>query len=325
MVDKRLEPISNIAFHYGVNPDTLRRHYKNQLSDYRTWDQGAHAEDYLLFKDNLSEHLAIDEVALSKGELYTLLSSRDNKDKKLISTVSGTKAEDLIEVFSKLPLDQRLRVKEVTLDMSNSLGKAVSICFPKAQKVTDRFHVVRLVAEALQQVRIDQRWIEIAADNQAFIKAQKAGYKHNPRLLPNGDTLKQLLARARYLLYKWPYQWTLQQQQRAVLLFQQYPKIRQAFDLSLSFKAIYNVTDLKKAREALSLWIQDAMASQLDAFKAAAGSIIQHFDTILAFFLNRATNAHAESFNAQIKLFRANLRGVTKTRFFLYRLQKIFA
>ena len=46
---------------------------------------------------------------------------------------------------------------------------------------------------------------------------------------------------------------------------------------------------------------------------------------ILAFFNNRSTNAHAESLNAQIKLFRANLRGVSNTKLFLYRLQKVFA
>ena len=49
------------------------------------------------------------------------------------------------------------------------------------------------------------------------------------------------------------------------------------------------------------------------------------FEGILAFFNNKSTNAHAESLNAQIKLFRANLRGVTDTKYFLYRLQKIFA
>ncbi|MBC7587817.1 MAG: transposase, partial [Chitinophagaceae bacterium] len=37
------------------------------------------------------------------------------------------------------------------------------------------------------------------------------------------------------------------------------------------------------------------------------------------------TNANAESFNSKIKLFRANQRGVVDTKFFLFRLQKLFA
>jgi hypothetical protein len=48
-------------------------------------------------------------------------------------------------------------------------------------------------------------------------------------------------------------------------------------------------------------------------------------ETILNYFVNRNTNANAESFNAKIKLFRANLRGVTDTKFFLLRLEKLFA
>jgi transposase len=50
-----------------------------------------------------------------------------------------------------------------------------------------------------------------------------------------------------------------------------------------------------------------------------------HLEDILNFFNNRTTNAHAESFNAKIKLYRANLRGVSNTRFFLFRLEKLFS
>ena len=43
------------------------------------------------------------------------------------------------------------------------------------------------------------------------------------------------------------------------------------------------------------------------------------------FFKNRSTNANAESFNSKIKNFRANLKGVTDGKFFLFRLEKLFA
>lgn len=48
-------------------------------------------------------------------------------------------------------------------------------------------------------------------------------------------------------------------------------------------------------------------------------------ETILNYFKNRSTNANAESFNAKIKLFRANLRGVKDIPFFLFRMEKLFA
>ena len=46
---------------------------------------------------------------------------------------------------------------------------------------------------------------------------------------------------------------------------------------------------------------------------------------ILNFFNNRSTNANAESFNAKLKLFRANQRGVKDKTFFLFRMMKLFA
>ena len=54
-------------------------------------------------------------------------------------------------------------------------------------------------------------------------------------------------------------------------------------------------------------------------------SIQNHYKTILNFFNNRSTNASAESFNAKIKAFRAQFRGVKDRTFFLYRLAKIYA
>ena len=61
------------------------------------------------------------------------------------------------------------------------------------------------------------------------------------------------------------------------------------------------------------------------SFNTIAGYIYEHYDEILNYFVNRSTNAFAESFNAKIKAFRAQLRGVTDLKFFFYRLTKLFA
>ena len=50
-----------------------------------------------------------------------------------------------------------------------------------------------------------------------------------------------------------------------------------------------------------------------------------NYDSILNYFDNRSTNASAESFNAKIKAFRNQFRGVRKVDFFLFRLTKLFA
>ena len=61
-----------------------------------------------------------------------------------------------------------------------------------------------------------------------------------------------------------------------------------------------------------------------DAFNTAADTIRDREDEVLNYFLNRATNASAESLNSKIKQFRAQLRGVIDVDFFLYRLSMIY-
>lgn len=53
--------------------------------------------------------------------------------------------------------------------------------------------------------------------------------------------------------------------------------------------------------------------------------IVEDYDEILNFYNKCSSNAMAESFNAKIKLFRANLRGVVDKKFFLFRVAKLFA
>ncbi|WP_162033599.1 transposase, partial [Chryseobacterium potabilaquae] len=54
-------------------------------------------------------------------------------------------------------------------------------------------------------------------------------------------------------------------------------------------------------------------------------TVMNHYRDILNYFDNRSTNASAESFNAKIKNFRLQLRGVKDRAFFLFRLSKLFA
>ena len=60
----------------------LQSQYKDHLSDFQNWDQRAHAQEYILYPKNMGYHLCIDETALSKGDLYTILINRDKRGRK---------------------------------------------------------------------------------------------------------------------------------------------------------------------------------------------------------------------------------------------------
>ena len=281
----------------------------------------------MLFPDNVDEYLSIDEVSLSKGELYTFVTNKKGKSKQrtLVASIKGTRSEDIINVLERLPLASRNKVKEITLDMAKNMEFSVKMAFPKATLVTDRFHVVKLAMESLQHLRIKQRWIELDKENKAILEAKKQHRKYKPIRLSNGDTAKQLLARSRYIIAKKPNDWTDNQKQRASLLFKLYPHLEIAYKHTLEFRSIYENTDKLIAKQRFEKWIEDTIEKKLETFYTTANTVKANFENILNFFNNRNTNANAESFNAKIKLFRANLRGVNDTSFFLFRLHKLFA
>jgi transposase len=316
-----------VAYYYKVKSRKARSCYILQKDGFASWDQASHAQEYMVFPKNTTTRLAIDESSLSQDELNTFISSRDTAGRKgkLVAVVSSTRSEKIAGVLHRIPKKQRELVEEVTLDMASSMRKACELAFPNAVLVTDRFHVVRLVMDALQHVRIDQRWKELDIENQLIKKARSLGTKYKPLILSNGDTPKQLLPRAKYALYKMPHQWTITQIHRISLLFQMYPKIERAYRLAWDFRKIYQITSKSHAFNALSAWMKQAKDASIEHFEVECDTIDNHLEGILAFFNNRSTNAHAESFNAQIKLFRANLRGVNDPKIFLYRLQKVFA
>ena len=307
---------------------SLEKNYKNHLSDFHTWNQKDHADEWLVFKRNIGTHLSLDETSISNGELYSILTNKAGKGKKgaLVAIVEGTKTGDISKVFNKIPLSARLNVKEVTIDFSSSMEGAAMISFPNARLTTDRFHVQKLVTEALQQMRITLRWKAIQEENQLVKTARQEGGRYTPKLYTNGDTKKQLLARSRYLLFKSSSKWTNSQKERAVVLFEAFPELQSAYDLTICFRGIYETSKTREeAEHRLMEWFQTVDTSTFDSFKTIAHYLQDHIDTILNYFPDRSTNASAESFNAKLKGFRALLRGVTDKKFFLFRVSKIYA
>jgi transposase len=311
-----------------VNSQKLQRHYKKHVSGFKQWQQLSHAEDYLIYPENITEKLSIDEVSLSKGELYTFVTNKNTKarnKKSVVAVINGTEAKTIQEVLEKIPLEKRELVKEVSMDMARNMGLAVEKSFPKSTLVIDRFHVVKLVMDAMQHLRVKLRWKAIEEENTAIRQAKEKGEKYYPQVLANGDTLKELLVRSRYLLYKFEQDWTINQAKRAAILFEKYPTLNAVYKSTLCFRNIYKNASKIKALTQFNDWKENATTMKIDEFNTVVNSIEYHLDNILNFFDNRSTNANAESFNSKIKGFRANLRGVTDVKFFLFRLEKLFA
>lgn len=182
----------------------------------------------------------------------------------------------------------------------------------------DRFHIQKLACDAVQEIRIGHRWEAIQEETEARQEAKGLKKKYVSPTFENGDTRKELLARSRYLLFKSAEKWTESQKRRAAILFREYPDIKRAYSLSHSLRMIFNKRSIKAgARTNLAKWYQEVEQSGFDSFNTIAATLYDRSEEILDFCIHRASNAAAESFNAKIKQFRAQLRGVIDIPFFL--------
>ncbi|AUS05276.1 DDE transposase [Tamlana carrageenivorans] len=327
-MDNNNTSTQTIANLYGLDGKKLQRQYRDYLSEFKDWEYLEQSTKWLVYPQNIGKRLSIDEIALSQGELYTVVTNKKAKGRagSIVAIISGTKSEEVIKYLKKIPEGKRRLVEEITLDMAGSMKLIAKKSFPRAVQVIDRFHVQQLASDAVQDIRVKYRWQALELENEAIKTAKNNNYQYRAEVFSNGDTRKQLLARSRYLLFKSPDKWTSSQKERAGILFMQYPMIKEAYDLSNQLRVIYNTcTDKNIAMTKLALWYNQIENSGFKSFRVVMNTISLNYRGILNYFDNRITNAAAESFNAKIKAFRQQLRGVRNKEFFLFRLAQIYA
>ncbi len=323
-----------------MNGQTLRKQYKEKISDYRNWEQLEHAEEYMLFPNNFGDDMSLDETCLSNGEVYTILTNKAAHGSKgaLAAMVRGVASDTVSEILKKVPRELRRRVKTVTTDLSSAMMLTVRTVFPKAMLINDRFHVQQLVTDAIDQMRIGFRWQVLAEENKA-IKEHRAKRKAvhtraekdligewEPVRMENGETKPQIMARSRHIILMHKTKWNTQQQERAAILFRMFPKLEEAYNIYLELVDIFNKKSKPaEARLNLARWYNKVEAFGDDGFSKVIETFENHNATIVNYFQDRLTNASAESFNAKIKAFRTQFRGVGDIKFFMYRLATLYS
>ena len=294
----------------------------------------------MLFPDNFGRDMSLDETCLSNGEVYTVLTNKAAHGGKgaLAAMVRGVASDTVSAILKTVPRELRRRVETVTTDLSSAMMLTVRTVFPRAKLINDRFHVQQLMAEAVDQMRIAFRWEVLDAENRA-IKEHRAKRKAahtraekdiigewEPERMANGETKPQIMARSRHIILMHRSKWNAQQQAKAGVLFQMFPDLEKAYNLYLNLVDIFNKNSTPGvARLNLARWHNDVEAFGYDGFSKVIETFENHNDTIINYFEDRLTNASAESFNAKIKAFRTQFRGVGDIKFFMYRLATLYS
>lgn len=288
-----------------------------------------------IFKqENFGEHMTIDDKNIG-GEGYTVMANKITG--KIAVLAQTTKTDILASILQKIPVSIRYSVKIISKDLAEGYDWIARTLFLNAIRVDDKFHVLKLGFEALQNVRVRYRQMILteeknrreekkARDHEMKIRPEKKSAAL-PKTYANGDTKKELLARSRYLLFSFREKWTESQKERATILFREFPEIEKAYDLMIRFRGFYQtkVGDTTMAKERLKAWYEKVSAADTPEMETFASTVAHHEATILNYFETGQTNAFAESLNAKIQRFVQSNQGTNDRDFFHFRLKGYFS
>ena len=276
----------------------------------------------ILKADNFGEEMALDEKMIDE-EFYTVMTNRQTG--KIALLAETMRIDELSQLINKIA-HVRQKVKEITLDMSPTYEKFCEQNFPGATQITDKFHVVKHVVEAVQAVRIRIKQEELSA-LPVTVKERKEVEKET-RLI-NGETRIEMLARSRYLLFKMRDKWTPSQQKRASLLFDTFPTLRTVYGLTQQIRGWLDKTNVGKPpweiERQLIAWYDEADQHNLPEVQNLIRLIGNHEEKIMNYFIKGKTNAKAEGMNSKIQRFITANYGVRDKDFFMFRLAKYYS
>lgn len=223
--------------------------------------------------------IAIDETSSRRGHHYITLFV-DVDTKKVMFATEGKGAEVLL-AFQRF-LEGRgidsTQIQEVCCDMSPSFIAGIEKYFPKAHITFDKFHVMKMVNEAVDQVRKDEQ-------------------KEVPEL-----------KKTKYLWLKNEKKLKDYQKEHLVKLKDTNLKTAKAYRLKLAFQDFWTYSALL-ADVYLREWIQWTVRTRLEPMIQVAQSIKKHEDGILRWFQSKITNGLLEGLNSLVQAAKRKARG----------------
>ena len=254
----------------------LRCNEKSLTRILRYWVQKAVDEDDL--KDVKS--LAIDETSFKRGQSYVTVVI--DSDKRRVVDVEEGRSEEQVMAFS-YKLEEKggdcNKIAYVSSDLSSAYRAGIEFCFPKAKHTVDKFHVKKLLLDAMDEVRKNEQ------------QSLKRG-KISRKLLMIPETRQ-----------------TEEQRNKVEQLSKAYPKTGRAFRIVQALDTVYASYDEKTAREKFDELYRWMRRSRLEPMKRTANTLRDYSEEILNYFRSRLTNAICEGINSMIQAAKRKARG----------------
>ena len=228
--------------------------------------------------------IGIDEVSYSKGHKYATLVY--DLDRSVVVWVGQGKGRETIDKFfdEELSPYQKAQITSGSCDMSAAYIGAITEHCPNATLVLDRFHIVKALNAAVDEVRKEQ-WRLASVDERKALKGLRwLLYRHSrTRSRKDTRTLKALDKANR--------------------------RIYRAWYLKDEFEQFWNYKAPWAAERFLKSWMTSTLKSRLEPMRKFVQTLRKHYDGVMAFIDLRLTNAVGEGINRIVKIIKNRASG----------------
>ena len=232
---------------------------------------------------SLPKVLSIDEFkGNAGGEQYQAIVT-DAEGKKLLDILPNRFERDLIQYFKSFPSKKDVAV--FVIDMNQHFRNVAKICFPDAKIIADRFHVIRQVLWAMENVRKAEQK-KLSVHFRKYFKRSKA------------------------LLSKHPKKLTEDEMDRLALMFEIAPRLAKAYHLKNQFMAVMQSENEAEGRKRLGEWLFKAELQGLPEFAACVTAYRNWFQEIVNSFSLPYSNGFTEGCNNKTKVLKRVCFGV---------------
>ena len=257
------------------------------IEDKRLWRVIFHYVDAAVARMDLSgvKRVAIDETAAKRGHDYITLVV-DMNDRRVVFVADGRSA-DTVRQFAD-HLEERggdaSRIKQASIDMSPAFIAGVTENLTEAEITFDRFHVMKLIGDAIDEVRRAEVKVRPELKGTRYVWT-----KNEPNLTARQSAVLDTLASTNL-------------------------KTARAWRMRLAFQDVYAQPSRAWGELFLDRWIGWARRSRLEPMKAVARTMQKHRDGILAWFDSRISNGLIEGINSLVQAAKAKARGYRNSK-----------
>ena len=227
--------------------------------------------------------LAIDETSFKRGHKYVTIVI-DAAKRRVIGVESGRDKESIRLFAAKLceKGGDPEKITAVTSDMSKTYLPAIAENFPNAENVIDKFHVKKVLIDALDSVRKEEQ--KMVTDKKKLFQGRRLF------MIPQAKLNAQQASALSEMSKRYP---QTGRAYRIVAGLDDFYASRTPAEAELAFRALYS-------------WMRRC---RLKPMKEAAETLMRHKSKILAYVNNRITNAICEGINSMVQASKRKARG----------------